>query len=87
MRLSKNNRIKLCEILPDSMIRSFILLLVFLTGIAVAYLSSYLPAICLSSLFTSESGKPKLDNTHSTHDTSVIVRVSQRIVPPNPGNE
>lgn len=83
IRFSKNNRINLSEVLSDSMIRTSLLLVVFLTGIAVAYLSTYLPAVWLS-VFTSP-GKPELGSTLSAHDTSVIVRVSQRLVPPNPG--
>lgn len=85
IRFPKNNRINLSVVLSDSMIRTSFLLVVFLTGIAVAYISTYLPAVWLS-VFASP-GKPELGSTLSAHDTSVIVRVSQRLVPTNPGND
>jgi hypothetical protein len=85
IRFSKDNRIKLTDLLSKPMIKTSILITGFLTGIAVAYFSSFIPAIWLSVF--PNSGKPQLrvGNVLSNHDTSVILRVSQRLVPPNPG--
>ncbi|OWF54510.1 adenosine monophosphate-protein transferase FICD-like [Mizuhopecten yessoensis] len=66
--------------LTNTMISSTVLPVMFLAGMAVACLISVLPTVLLSLL----SDKRQLTSTVSQHDTSVMLRVRQHILPPSP---
>lgn len=57
-------------------------IILFMSGAAFAYFATFLPTVLLS--FFSSKQHMGL-SAHSAHDTSIILRVRQQQIPPNPG--